>query len=122
MSVIQTLVSNLLITFVIFLPIIKNSNASESNGAEESRKLLQNLTKYFTDLSPPLDITNNTARLYIDIEQIVSVNEKQGSIAMRIVTIVFYHSNHAIWNPEDYNGVEALAVPRKTFWHPPICK
>ncbi|XP_075254732.1 neuronal acetylcholine receptor subunit beta-4-like [Convolutriloba macropyga] len=34
--------------------------------------------------------------------------------------VIFYHSDDAAWNPEDYDGVGALSFPEGSFWAPPV--
>ena len=65
---------------------------------------------------------NDTVYTYIDLYQIVDVDEKNGILKAKFWLFYYYYSPAARWNPEDYGNINIMQVPAKTFWTPSIGK
>ncbi|XP_075254734.1 neuronal acetylcholine receptor subunit alpha-10-like [Convolutriloba macropyga] len=83
-------------------------------------QLWSNLTSNFQNFHPPAQLTNNTVYLSGDLFQILEVDERRGTIILKMFIYHFYHSEFAKWDPNMYNGSDLIMVQKGTFWDPPI--
>ena len=90
------------------------------NGVEQMNQLWSNLTSNFQNFHPPAQLTNNTVYLSGDLFQILEVDERRGTIILKMFIYHFYHSEFAKWDPNMYNGSDLIMVQKGTFWDPPI--
>ena len=86
------------------------------------RAVLKKITNKFDAYAPPLTLKNNLVQIYIDISKTLEVDEKGGTITLKLTSLYIYGSDDAKWNPEDYHGVEHIDVPQGTFWKARIGK
>ena len=70
----------------------------------------------------PANFNNSRVWLYVDLYQILEVNEKSGTIVLKLTKIFFYQREDLAWDPEEYGGTQALEFPLNTFWVAPISK
>ena len=86
-----------------------------------SKKLHDEIKSKSHPYTQPKNFTSDDiVRLYVDLYQILDVNEKSGAIAVKLTQVVMYSCEAWTWNSEDYGGVSALQYPLGTFWVPPM--
>ena len=90
------------------------------NGVTEEEELMASLKESLPKYRPPEDMALNTVLLYVDLYQILDVDEKNGVITVKLWLYTFYFSESARWNSSDYGGLDTLLVPAKTFWTPDV--
>ena len=86
------------------------------------QNLFNNITQKFSRFVPPLSLKDNLVKIYSELFQILEVDEKGGTITLKLVNVYIYQSEEAKWNPDEHHGVNVFDVPLGTFWKPNISK
>ena len=88
-------------------------NASvEQNFVDE---LLSKITKH----APHANMTDNTVYLYIDLYQLLGVDEKQALVNLKLWFYLTYYIPDLAWDPEAI-GVYSVIFPPGTVWTPDV--
>ena len=95
-----------------------------SQSVFDDRLLLEHLQSQIPKHFPPYDLQDRTVWLYIDILQITDIDEKKGSLELKMALDVFYVCPGAAWNKSDFGDglLDIFFVPASTFWKPDIGK
>ena len=67
-------------------------------------------------------MTNNTVYVYVDLYQILDVDEKNGVLSAKLWVYMYYFTPSAHWNRSEFGGLDFVVVPAKTFWQPDLGK
>ena len=94
-----------------------NCKANRS-GADVNEQLLTRLKTNLTSTFPPLDMVNKTVQTELIIVQILGVNEKKGTLTLRLYLNYIYLSPSAAWNITEFQGVDRLKIPSGLLWVP----
>ena len=108
--------SLLLVYWLLCLSCRPVTSTDASNGVNEETVLLQKLNNVLPKYHPPHDMQNNTVYIYVDLYQILDVDEKNGVLSAKLWLYFYYYTPSALWDPNDYNGTQGLLVPANTFW------
>ena len=87
---------------------------------QEENVLSDFLKNRLTKNSPPGGMVNNTVYVYVDLYQIVDVDEKNGVLTLKLWLFTYYRLDESLWKPSEYKGVNRLQFPMDTFWNPDI--
>ncbi|XP_075258337.1 neuronal acetylcholine receptor subunit alpha-5-like [Convolutriloba macropyga] len=87
-----------------------------SNGVAEERYILGRLLKSLPRFSIPHDMKQNTVYIYVDLYQILEVDERSGLLSAKLWLYYYYYSPSAMWNLTEYSKTMVLVVPANTFW------
>ncbi len=90
------------------------------SDVEQEERLLEHLKGKLTKFSPPRDLCNDSVHIYVDLIQIMNVDEKDGLWTVKLWVYYYYFTESLHWNSSDYDGIETLVVPPDTFWNPDI--
>ena len=88
--------------------------------AEVEDDLVLKLTKHLTKHATPPDMVNQTVYLYVDLVQLLNIDEKNGLVTLQLRILFYYKSTSAKWNPRDFYNYTLLFFPKDTFWTPDI--
>ena len=108
------------VTFNLLIYGGQTASSAVSNGVTEENNLLQFLQERIPKYTHPLDMLNRTVYMYIDLYQIVDVDEKNGVLKAKFWLFYYYYSKLAQWEPENYGNITVAQFPAKTFWTPSI--
>ena len=78
--------------------------------------LLEKTTKY----TPDGQMLNNTVYIYIDLYQLLGIDEKEGIVTAKMWIYLMYNLEHLAWNPSMHEDVSSVILPAKTFWTPDV--
>ena len=109
----------LVLTYTIVCLFFHQNNAKFASEKEEQglrNYLLGRLTKN----SPPAGMQNDSVFLFLDLYQIINVDEKNGILDLKFWIFLYYNMNESLWAEPDYSGVRAMQFPMDTFWRPDI--
>ena len=106
--------------FCTFQSLFQEIETNFDSVAKET-ELLDLVKSKLTTTSPPPGMLNNSVFLYLDIYQVVDVDEKDGLISLKLWVYIFYFLEEPLWNENDYN-VSMMQFPEATFWEPDISK
>ena len=67
-----------------------------------------------------MGMVDNKVYLYIDLYQIVDVDERNGVLALKLWIFVYYRINEQLWEPDDFSGARRMQFPMNTFWQPDV--
>ena len=70
---------------------------------------LKNITKR----TPSSKMVNNTVFVYLDVYQLLGVDEKEGTINLKLWLYVSYRLPNIVWDPAT-NGIYGFSLPRRT--------
>ncbi|XP_075244296.1 neuronal acetylcholine receptor subunit beta-3-like isoform X2 [Convolutriloba macropyga] len=87
-----------------------------TNGVEHEKRLIEKLKSSLPKYTPPADLLDNTVYIFMDLYQLLDVNEKDGLITVKLWLYYYYHSESARWNVSDFGGIQSVLVPKNTFW------
>ncbi|XP_063711568.1 acetylcholine receptor subunit alpha-type acr-16-like [Symsagittifera roscoffensis] len=59
---------------------------------------------------------DRTIRVFVDINQISDVNEKDGYLTIQLWIYCAYGSPSAAWDPLEFGNTTEITVPQSTFW------
>ena len=104
-----------ILTF-LFLVVSVNPD----NLVEKEKELLESFQGNLTLYMAPEAMTNNTVFIFVDLYQILDVNEKEGLVSLKLWVFYYYHLEHIRWDPAEYAGRNTFVLPKGTFWAPDI--
>ena len=102
---------------ISYLSVTANGNFANSQKEEELSKILK---RRLTRKSPPAGMINDTVFVYLDVYQIVAVDEKNSALTLKLWVIKYYRLNDSFWDPSSYDNVKRLQFPVDTFWIPDL--
>ena len=113
------MVTLLLSTITVYA---ENFNGNLSNGVADERQLLEKLQNSIPKYTPPYDMENKTVYFYLEMLQILNVDQKMGIWEVKFFVDIYYYTPSAKWDPKEYgNGtLDAMVVPAGTFWTPDL--
>ena len=66
-------------------------------------------------------MVNDTVFIFIDLYQIVNVDEKNGILALKLWMYIYYDLD-LLWDEAQFGGLRTMQFPMDTFWKPDISK
>ena len=114
---------NLSFVIILFHFHLKIASAFNlTNGVDAETRLLDKLKSSIPQYSPPADFKDKTVFIYLDLYQLLDVDEKNGLMTAKLWLYYYYYSDSAKWDPSEYGNIQALLVPPLTFWTADIGK
>ena len=94
---------------------------AKQNGVEFEEKIKDKLSDSLPKHVPPLDLEDNCVRLYLDLHQILDVNEKEGQLTLKLWMYIYYFSPSAVWNSTEHGNYTSILLDAGTLWLPDVC-
>ena len=104
---------------IFFLLFLCTKTEAFVNLAEE-QQFVSHLVDQSTRSTVHSEMRNNTVYFYLDLYQILSINEKEGVVNLKLWVFLSYYLPHLQWNASDYGGISAVSLPENTLWVPDI--
>ena len=104
-----------LLTLILKIMSAEN-DTNYANGVDYEVKLLRKLENVLPKSLPPSDMLDRTIRVFVDINQISDVNEKDGYLTIQLWIYCAYGSPSAAWDPLEFGNTTEITVPQSTFW------
>ena len=101
----------MLLRKVITLLVISNCFTLVSsffNSSKHEKDFLDSLLGKLTKYSPHVD-SNRTVYAYMDLYQLLGVDEKEGVVSVKVWIFLTYYIDSIKWDPDEV-GVEAIQV------------
>ncbi|XP_075264708.1 neuronal acetylcholine receptor subunit eat-2-like, partial [Convolutriloba macropyga] len=98
-------------------------NDTLSNGVDYENKVVNRLKKVLPKYVPPFDMEDRLVKVYLDLLQILKMDEKMGVWEVKLSIYLRYNSPSATWNNSQWGTqglLDALTFPHSTFWSPDI--
>ena len=96
------------------------TQAMTSNDTFKEDELVALVKSKLSKHYPPVNMANNEVVIYLDMYQILGVDEKNGMISLKLWFYIYYKLNEHLWNPEDFGNMTKLQFPANTFWVPDV--
>ncbi len=97
----------------VFVHEVESFETRESE-LEFIESVLEKSTKY----SPHPLMLNNTVFIHMALYQILSINEKEGTVNTKLWSVIAYYLPHLRWQPLSQGAPELLTLPKGSFWSP----
>ena len=97
------------------LLILSESYSTLSSEQEWISSILNETTKN----TPHTDMRNKTVYLYVDLYQLLGIDEKEGTVNVKLWLFITYYLDHLTWDPVA-NGIYWVDLPPYTLWTPDI--
>ena len=97
------------------LLILSECYSTLSSEQEWISSILNQTTKN----TPHTDMRNNTVYLNVDLYHLLGIDEKEGTLNVKLWLYVTYYLEHIAWDPT-VNGIYFIDLPPYTLWTPDI--
>ena len=108
------------ILFAVSLSTLITRTNSRFTSAKEEKLLRGLLKNKLTKNSPPAGIVNDTVFVYMDLYQIINIQEKNGILTLKLWMYIYYNLKEPLWESSNFSGVRTMQFPMDSFWKPDI--
>ena len=86
----------------------------------EEQQFIDTLVNNATLYSPHSNMRNGSVYLFMDVWQLLGIDQKEGTVQLKLWIYVTYYLPHLAWNPVDFGGLEIVTLPADTVWTPDL--